>query len=64
MEQACQWKDETFLLGTIFSIWSKNVQPIQHFFFQLQAKTWHNVLDIDDDDADWMPGTAKSAQTS
>ena len=28
--------------------------------FELQAKTWGNVLDTDDDDADWLLGGAKA----
>ena len=28
--------------------------------FELQAKTWHNMLDTDDDDADWLLGGAKA----
>ena len=41
-----------------FHFWSKKFQPINSFF-KFQAKTWRNVLDTDDDDADWLLGGAK-----
>ena len=32
--------------------------------FVLQAKTWRDVLDTDDDDADWLLGGAKAEHTN
>ena len=59
MGQPCQSKPETFL----FSFFESKV-PAHPAVFELQAKTWHNVLDIDDDDADWLLGGAKAEPTN
>ena len=52
--QVFQSKAETFLFSFLESF-----QPIQPFF-ELQAKTCCNVLDTDDEDADWLLGGAKA----
>ena len=53
--QACQSKAETFLFPFL-----KSKVPAHPTVFELQAKTWRNVLDTDDDDADWLLGGAKA----
>ena len=57
--QACQSKAETFL----FQFLEQKV-PAHPMLFELQAKTWRNVLDTDDDDADWLLGRAKREPTN
>ena len=49
--QMCQSKAETFFFPFLKSKCSVNPSV-----FGLQAKTWRNVFDTDDDDADWLPG--------
>ena len=41
-----------------FHFWNKKLS--HPTVFELQAKTWRNVLDTDDDDADWLLGGAKA----
>ena len=53
--QPCQSKAETFL----FPFLEEKV-PAHLTVFELQAKTWRNVLDTGDDDADWLLGGAKA----
>ena len=53
--QAFQSKAETFL----FSFLESKV-PAHPTVFELQAETWRNVLDTDDEDTDWLLGGAKA----
>ena len=55
MGQACQSKAETFLFPFL-----ESKVPAHPTAFELQDKTWRNVLDTDDDDADWLLGGAKA----
>ena len=55
MGQMCQSKPEAFLLPFL-----ESKVPANPTVFELHDKTWHNVLDTDDDDADWLLGGAKA----
>ena len=53
--QACQSKADTFLFPFL-----EYKVPAHPTVFELQAKTWCSMLEIDDDDADWLLGGAKA----